>query len=187
MLPLHKAFQELFGRRKKVVKKSVPSFGAKKCTQAQGCQMAYFQNKNPSLGKFWRFLQWKMLVYYMAIWSILLPFGIFCDHFGIFYVYSYIFSPVRYVVPKKSGNPGQALISQVEESQKEIKISSNFLSEKPHLRPKSILMCESRYIRTTWDRCYDFKNIFAKKIAKTLTFLTQNELTYANFCHNIGF
>jgi hypothetical protein len=83
---------------------------------------------------------------YMAIWSILLPFGIFCDHFGIFYVYSYIFSPVRYVVPKKSGNPGQALISQVEESQKEIKISSNFLSEKPHLRPKSILMCESTYV-----------------------------------------
>jgi hypothetical protein len=24
----------------------------------QGCQMAYFQNKNPNLGEFWRVLQW---------------------------------------------------------------------------------------------------------------------------------
>jgi hypothetical protein len=36
----------------------------------QGCQMAYFQTKNPYLGKFWRDLQWKFLVYFMAIWSI---------------------------------------------------------------------------------------------------------------------
>jgi hypothetical protein len=48
----------------------------------QGCQMAYFQTKNPTLGKFWRVLQWKMLVYFTAIWyiftaiwSILRPFG----------------------------------------------------------------------------------------------------------------
>jgi hypothetical protein len=32
--------------------------------------MAYFQTKFPTLGKFWRDLQWKMLVYFMAIWSI---------------------------------------------------------------------------------------------------------------------
>jgi hypothetical protein len=36
----------------------------------QGCQMIYFQTRNPNLGKFWRFLQWKMLVYFMDIWSI---------------------------------------------------------------------------------------------------------------------
>jgi hypothetical protein len=36
-------------------------------TDLQGCQMAYFQTKNPTLGKFWRVLQWKMLVYFMAI------------------------------------------------------------------------------------------------------------------------
>jgi hypothetical protein len=28
----------------------------------QGCQMVYFQNKNPNLGKFWRALGWKMLI-----------------------------------------------------------------------------------------------------------------------------
>jgi hypothetical protein len=40
-----------------------------KIHQGQGCQMAYFQTKHPDLGKFWRVLQWKMLLYYMAFWS----------------------------------------------------------------------------------------------------------------------
>jgi hypothetical protein len=42
-----------------------------KTEQSQGCQMAYFRTKNPYLGNFLRVLQWKMLVYFMAIWSIL--------------------------------------------------------------------------------------------------------------------
>jgi hypothetical protein len=33
----------------------------------QGCQMVYFQAKNPYLGKFWRALDWKMSIYFMAI------------------------------------------------------------------------------------------------------------------------
>jgi hypothetical protein len=37
----------------------------------QGCQMAYFQTRNPYFGKFWRGLQWKTLVYFMAVWSTL--------------------------------------------------------------------------------------------------------------------
>jgi hypothetical protein len=37
----------------------------------QGCQMVFFQTKNPHLGKFWRVLQWKLLVYFMPIWYIL--------------------------------------------------------------------------------------------------------------------
>jgi hypothetical protein len=36
----------------------------------QSCQMVYFQTQNHNLGKFWRGLQWKMLVYFMDIWSI---------------------------------------------------------------------------------------------------------------------
>jgi hypothetical protein len=43
----------------------------------QGCQMVYFQTQIPKLGKFWRVLQWKMLLYFMAIWSILRPFGMY--------------------------------------------------------------------------------------------------------------
>jgi hypothetical protein len=45
----------------------------------QGCQTAYFQTRNPDLGKFWRLLQWKMWIYvinghldyFKAIWYIL--------------------------------------------------------------------------------------------------------------------
>jgi hypothetical protein len=45
------------------------------------CQMVYFETKNPNLGKFRRVLQCKkMLVYFMEIWYILRPFGIFCGH-----------------------------------------------------------------------------------------------------------
>jgi hypothetical protein len=59
----------------------------------QGCQMAYFQTKNINLGKFWRVLQCKILVYLMAIWPILWPFGIGCGHLVHFMVFG-IFSPV---------------------------------------------------------------------------------------------
>jgi hypothetical protein len=37
--------------------------------------MVCFQTKNPNLGKFWRALEWKMLLYFMIIWNILWPFG----------------------------------------------------------------------------------------------------------------
>jgi hypothetical protein len=50
----------------------------------QGCQMVYFQTKNPILGNFWRVLQLKMLVYYIHIWSIFMPFGIFYSHLVYF-------------------------------------------------------------------------------------------------------
>jgi hypothetical protein len=55
--------------------------------------MASFYTKNPNLGKFWRVLQWKVLVYFMEIWSILWPFGrhILCP-FDIFYGYLVYFS-----------------------------------------------------------------------------------------------
>jgi hypothetical protein len=39
----------------------------------QGCQMVCFQTKNPNLGKFWSVLLWKILIYFMTIWSILRP------------------------------------------------------------------------------------------------------------------
>jgi hypothetical protein len=51
----------------------------------------YFKTKNPNLGKLWSVLQWKMLVYFMAIWSILHPLGILCGHFVYFVVIWYIF------------------------------------------------------------------------------------------------
>jgi hypothetical protein len=81
--------------------------------------MAYFQTKNPNLGKFWRDLKWKMFVYFVAIWYILWPFGIVCGHlvyfvsilsillpFGIFYGYLVdIFPRFGTLHQEKSGSP----------------------------------------------------------------------------------
>jgi hypothetical protein len=58
--------------------------------------MAYFETKTPNLDKFWKVLQWNMLVYVVAIWSryctaiwytlwILSSLGIFISRFGMFY------------------------------------------------------------------------------------------------------
>jgi hypothetical protein len=46
--------------------------------------MVYFQTKNSNLGEFSRALYWTMLVYFTAMWYILLPFGIFNDHLVYF-------------------------------------------------------------------------------------------------------
>jgi hypothetical protein len=67
--------------------------------------MAYFQTKNPNSGQFWKVLQWKMLVYFMAIRSVLRPFGIFCGILVYFMVISYIFSRFGMLCQEKSGNP----------------------------------------------------------------------------------
>jgi hypothetical protein len=53
--------------------------------------MVYFRTKNPTLGKFDRFLQWKNVGIFYAVWAILRPFGIFngllvyFSHFGLLY------------------------------------------------------------------------------------------------------
>jgi hypothetical protein len=43
--------------------------------------MVYFQTKKPNWGKFWRALEWQMLVYFIVICNVLGPFGIFNGHF----------------------------------------------------------------------------------------------------------
>jgi hypothetical protein len=77
------------------------SLTLKKQELMQGCQMVYFQTKNSTLGKFWRVLQWTMLVYFMAIWSILRSFGIFYGHLIYFVAIRYIF-PVLLCCTKKN-------------------------------------------------------------------------------------
>jgi hypothetical protein len=71
-----------------------------------GCQMVYFQTKNPNLGKFWRALEWKMLLYFMIIWNFNLPFGII--HGRLVYlciVIWCIFPNSVCLEQEKSGNP----------------------------------------------------------------------------------
>jgi hypothetical protein len=69
--------------------------------------MVCFQTKNPNLGKFWRVLQWKILVYFMTIWSILRPLEIFYGNLAYFVVIWYIFSRFGMLHQEKSGNPDQ--------------------------------------------------------------------------------
>jgi hypothetical protein len=60
--------------------------------------MEYFQTKNPNLGKFWRVLQWNMLVYFMDIWSIY-------GQLVYVVVIWYIFPHFGMLYQEKSGNP----------------------------------------------------------------------------------
>jgi hypothetical protein len=53
--------------------------------------MVSLQTKNPNLGKLWRALDWKILIYFMAIWNILQTFGIFYGHLVHFAVIWYFF------------------------------------------------------------------------------------------------
>jgi hypothetical protein len=64
--------------------------------------MVSSQTKSPTLGKFWMALDWKMLIYFMAIWNILQTFEIFYDHFVFFWS---IFSGFGIMYQEKSGNP----------------------------------------------------------------------------------
>jgi hypothetical protein len=76
-----------------------------------GCQMVCIQTKNPNLGKFWRALEWKMLVYFTAIWNIFRPFEIFYGRLVTLWLFGK-FSP-RFGISchEKSGNPGWVNLS----------------------------------------------------------------------------
>jgi hypothetical protein len=68
-----------------------------------------FQTKTRDLGKFWRGLNWKIMVFYMVIWYILSPFGIFNGYKVYVMAIWYIFPCLGIFIPfcqEKSGNPG---------------------------------------------------------------------------------
>jgi hypothetical protein len=72
----------------------------------QGCQMVCFLTKNPNFGKFWRVLQWKMLVYMYN--GGLVHFTVFCYiswTFGIVRGNLVYFSTFWYFVPRKIWQP----------------------------------------------------------------------------------
>jgi hypothetical protein len=48
-----------------------------------------FTTKNPNLGTFWRASEWKMLIYFVVVWYILWPFGIFGGRLVYFAVLVY--------------------------------------------------------------------------------------------------
>jgi hypothetical protein len=95
------------GKFKKKV--SYKSAGMPVFFKKQGCQMVHCQTKNPRLGKLCRVLQWKVVVYFMAVWSIVRPFGIFCGHLVYFAAIRYI-SRFGILHQEKSGNPASDLV-----------------------------------------------------------------------------
>jgi hypothetical protein len=68
-------------------------------TKAKAC----FQTKNPNLGKFWRVLLWKILVYFITIWTILWLLEIFYGHLVYLVVIWYIFPRFGILEQEKSG------------------------------------------------------------------------------------
>jgi hypothetical protein len=66
-----------------------------------------FQAKNPDLGNFFRVSQWKRLVYFMAIGSILQTFRIVDGHLVYWLVNWYICTCFGKYHLEKSGSPGR--------------------------------------------------------------------------------
>jgi hypothetical protein len=86
------------------------------CTYSD-CQMVYFQTKNRNLGKFWRTLQWKMLIYIMDFWSSFRPFDTVYGNFAYLVVIRCIFPCVGKLYQEKSGKPVTCTRSTAEEEQ----------------------------------------------------------------------
>jgi hypothetical protein len=78
----------------------------------RGCQMVFFQTKNPNLGTFRKFLQLKMLVYFMPIWNILWPFAIFYGQWVILW-YLGIFPPFWYIESRTIWQPWSNLFPRI--------------------------------------------------------------------------
>jgi hypothetical protein len=62
------------------------------------------QTKNPYLCNFWSVVDWKMSVYFMAVWNILRTFGILFGHLLHFVFIWYMF-PVLVSCNKKTWQP----------------------------------------------------------------------------------
>jgi hypothetical protein len=82
--------------------------------------MVYFQTNISNLGTFWKALETKMLVYFMPVWNMLRPFGIFHGNFMVIWNIFHRFGILR---QEKSGNPVHQCIHSV---QIEASVMSNF-------------------------------------------------------------
>jgi hypothetical protein len=70
-----------------------------KTVESRVARWLIFKPKNSSLGKFWRALDLKMLIYFVY-------FGIFYDHWVLFVFIWYISVGFGTMYHEKSGNPG---------------------------------------------------------------------------------
>jgi hypothetical protein len=73
--------------------------------------MVSFQTKNPNLGIIWGTLEWKMFVYFLVIWYIVQPMGIFYVS-AAFDNFWYIFPRFGILYQEKSGNPAFSILNE---------------------------------------------------------------------------
>jgi hypothetical protein len=64
-----------------------------------------FSNQKSQIGTFFSALEWKWVVYSLAIWNIFWPFGILCGHSGNLVELWYSFPDFGIFCQEKSGNP----------------------------------------------------------------------------------
>jgi hypothetical protein len=105
----------------------------------QGCQMVYFETKNPTLGKFWRALDGKMLQYLIAIWNILRTLGI-CHDLLVHFVFMWYIFPVLVSCAKKN------LVTLIQIFRFSKKSRSKTHS-RARTRKKPNLLCSPSYVR----------------------------------------
>jgi hypothetical protein len=120
----------------------------------QGCQMVYFQTKVPNLGYIWSAFDWKMSVYFMAIWNRY----VYNRHSGYCMVIWYIF-PVLVSCTKKNL---ATLVARID--------------SKCSIVPTSTLFDRSRQQFTSSYVCYN--PICSKRQNETcLQFLSSNKMS----------
>jgi hypothetical protein len=64
--------------------------------------MVSFRTKDPNLGLFRGTLEWKMLLYILVIWTILLPLGVMYGTLVTYFLSFGIFSPALVYCTKKN-------------------------------------------------------------------------------------
>jgi hypothetical protein len=97
-------------------------------TTLHTCRVArwytYFQTQNTNLGKFWRDMEWKRLVYSMAIWNISWPFLYILWAFGNLVTIWYVTPSVLVYCVKKSGNPAYMRVFAQQQQQQQCMLTS---------------------------------------------------------------
>jgi hypothetical protein len=92
-----------------------------------------FSNQNPNLGKFWRVLQWKLLVY-------LCPFGILYSHFPYFMVIWYFFWLIGIFCPALKN-----LATLLESTMPASDITPLFTDNNEHIKTRKYILLSPLY------------------------------------------
>jgi hypothetical protein len=113
----------------------------------QECQMVYFQTNKSQFGeKFWKDLEWKKFVYYMAVWNMLRPIWYSLQPFGNLIGIWLYFLPFWYNVSRKVWQPWSPFQSERVRFN-DVELCCALLQvyhDHPHLHPIRAAVCQIR-------------------------------------------